>query len=171
MTLISRFPKGLLAALTFLIIEGTVCAAESPKVLTAAWSSGSPAGFSGEWGFSRLFGVGDEPRFFLGPRFAMLYNSQGNYDFFFPVGVQGEIWAVNAVGMGLRAEVVIPYFVGQLPLSFRVTPMVTARFLHLGEAGALGFHFAVPYDSQKKWYVQLGLTLQLDGVSNTGSSP
>ena len=137
-----------------------------PTLVSLLWSGGTPSGFSGELGLSRLFRVSPEKNLWIGPRIATLFNSFGGNELSFPVGVQGQVWLLNVVGISLQAEIIIPYFLGQLPISYRMTPAGTIRVCHLGENGALALQLALPYDTHRKWYVEAGIVIQWGGISS-----
>lgn len=156
---------GLALGLSLLQPEQQVSAAiESAQVMSAAWSSSAASGFSAEAALFRSFRLLEEREIWVGPRVGVLWNSQGKSEFSFPIGLQSELWFVNALGIGLRTDVVIPFFMDQRPLSFRISPLFLLRVLHLGETGALAVNLAIPYDTHQKWNVQLGLSLQLGGL-------
>lgn len=78
---------------------------------------------------------------------------------FVAFGGEGVVWLMNAIGTGVAGDLVL----GD-SRRFRAEPFVAWRLLHLGKAGAVALRTGALWDSQDRWFAQLGLSLQFNGV-------
>ncbi len=116
------------------------------------------------------------PAFQVGPRLSLLAAMGANQGV--PVtrldlnpGVEGTLWFVNAIGLGLGADLVLPSYVspvsagpGSGTIRFRVEPFLSTRILHFQEEGAWALRLGAVYDSFFGLGALLGISLQFSGV-------
>lgn len=147
-------------------------AAESPAVSkgTVFYPQlvGSAQGFSGVAGgdlhATVLYPLNQNRSFLLGPRagFIGLWG-EGNSDATLQLGVEGTLWALNAIGVSLAVNWV-PHSDGG---EFQIQPTLAVRLAHFKETGAWAIRVGPLYDTLHHWGVQAGLGLQLSGVPIT----
>lgn len=87
----------------------------------------------------------------------------------FVPGFGAQFFVLNVMGLGVEMDLVVPLggttSSGLIPLIRpRAAFIGTLRFIHLKDDGAIGARWAVHHDFHEGLGVQLGVTLQLNGV-------
>ena len=135
----------------------------------AFFFAGKPGAFGGEASLAAQFRPIVAHALYTGPHVSVLTAAadDGKARFDFNVGVAQTLWFVNAIGSGLDLDaVVISRLTGQdSGVHGRIIPHLAVRMMPFGEEGAWSARIGIPYDSHYKWGVQVGVTLQLNGVA------
>lgn len=87
----------------------------------------------------------------------------------FVPGVGAQFFVLNVMGLGVEMDLVVPLggttSSGLIPLIRpRAAFIGTLRFIHLKDDGAIGARWAVHHDFHEGLGVQLGVTMQINGV-------
>jgi hypothetical protein len=133
---------------------------------------GRPSALGASAAVSSLFKPLEDRDLLVGPKLGALCawadNSRTRFDLYW--GLSEVLWVVNAVGGGVDLEVVAPSTITneESAVHFRVVPHLAVRLFRVGEDGAWSMRVATPYDTHYKWGVELGLTLQFNGVTQRG---
>jgi hypothetical protein len=131
------------------------------------------ASFGFEGGGALLYAPDGAHDFFLGPRMSFLYApSPGRFDW--NVGIEGVLWFVNAVGVGVGADYIPASSIGgvggmSVDTHFRYGPYLGLRMSHYQDNGALGVRAQIFYDTHYQVGLGLGLTLEWSGVPQIGT--
>lgn len=140
----------------------------NPKLVASASATGvKPSAFGIDLAASVLTTPLDFRQVLIGPKVGMLVASgSGVTRLDLNVGVESVAWLVNALGLGLAVQAVVPSTAtGTDPtVHLRVEPSASIRFHRVADVGALAVRAGLPYDSHYRWGWQLGISLQFMGV-------
>lgn len=179
MKLLSLVLSVLLATWFGLAIAPCAQAASDPDVraddgVGPSWTAGAfffagkPGAFGGEASLSAQFKP-TSLALYVGPHLSVVTAAadNGKVRFDLNLGVAETLWLVNAIGTGLDLDaVVVSHLTGQNSgVHGRVTPHLAIRTMSFGGEGAWSVRVGIPYDTHYKWGVQVGVTLQLNGVA------
>jgi hypothetical protein len=173
--------KLLLLGLALIVFSGLSSASASaidwtPRLGAGGYliGGGTPTVYGGEAAVLAQFQPLAEHELYIGPKVGALlaWGSGGITRFDVNFGISETLWVVNAIGGGVDLDLVAPSTItgGDTLVNFRFTPYAAVRLLHFGSEGAWGLRLGVPYDTHYKWAVQLGVTLQLNGLPLIGES-
>jgi hypothetical protein len=134
----------------------------------------NPSLYGAEFQFSVLAEPFQKKSFLLGPRLGLIWaqgSDQSRIDF--QIGAEGTLWFVNAIGAGMGIDL-IPVSVtddsssGSVtqPVHLQLNPYLSARIFRYRCSGAWAIRAGVIYDTLYQWGANLGVSLQLSGVSN-----
>jgi hypothetical protein len=153
---------------------GTSCHAfESTQQLTGSLVSVRPSLLGGEFYGTVLVRPTPTRNLLVGPRIGVMW-AGGSTDSRLEVrwGVEGTLWGLNAIGLGLGIDAVAPSFshsklnesTTSESIHFRLNPFLSTRFLRFGSEGAWAFRLGAAYDALFQWGAQVGVSVQLGGV-------
>ncbi len=146
---------------------------------TGSWVSVNPSLLGAEFEGAYLFSPIEDHGFWIGPRFGVQFGGFSPLKRLdFHGGIEGVLWFVNAIGVGLGTDVVAPSFnypgeslgVFTYPVHFRIDPFLALRIFRFDNDGAWAFRIGFPYDTLFQWGIQLGVSLQIGGIPKIGES-
>ncbi len=141
----------------------------APQV-TGSWLSLNPSVWGGELGISFLMPPIPTRGLWVGPHLGVLWagGSDSTYRSDFELGGESILWIANAVGAGLRLDLLVPnsiFFSSiSVPARLRVEPHLSVRFLRFKEEGAWAMRLGLSYDTFYRWGISAGISLQWSGV-------